>query len=130
MTHDTCTPILQCLVSCSCRKSSAKKAIQGHSGQMSSKTILIGLSIFRCSNEKFVYGRPSWEFAPCDCISQISVQTSVVQVQNCFKGRREQHNEGWESGGKGAQKYERRENVVREAGDSDPPVPPPSPTKC
>ena len=41
--------------------------------------------------------------------------------------RREQPNEGWELGGKGAQKYGRREagggrreNVVREAGDSDP----------
>ena len=30
MTHDTRTLILQCLVSC--RKSPAKKAIQGHSG--------------------------------------------------------------------------------------------------
>ena len=46
-------------------------------------------------------------------------------VQTCFKGRREQHNEGWESWGEGAQKYGRRENVVREAGD--PPVPPPPP---
>ena len=47
MTHDTCTR----LVSCSCRKSPAEKAIQVHTGQMSSKTILIGLSIFRCGNE-------------------------------------------------------------------------------
>ena len=30
---------VQCLVSCSCRKSPAKKVIQGHSGQISSKTI-------------------------------------------------------------------------------------------
>ena len=30
--------------------------------------------------------------------------------------RREQHNKGRESGGKGAQNYGRRENVVREAG--------------
>ena len=34
----------------------------------------------------------------------------------------EQDNEGWESGGKGAQNYGRRENVVREVGDSDPPL--------
>ena len=47
MTHDTCTR----LVSCSCRKSPEEKAIQVHTGQMSSKTILIGLSIFRCGNE-------------------------------------------------------------------------------
>ena len=36
----------------------------------------------------------------------------------------EQDNEGWESRGKGAQNYGRRENVVREVGDSDPPVSP------
>ena len=47
MTHDTRTR----LVGCSCRKSPAEKAIQVHTGQMSSKTILIGLSIFRCGNE-------------------------------------------------------------------------------
>ena len=51
MTHETCTLILQCLVSCSCQKSSVKRAIQGHSGQMFSKTMLIGLSIFRCGHE-------------------------------------------------------------------------------
>ena len=44
--------------------------------------------------------------------------------RNFLFWRREQHNEGWESGGKGAQKYGRQENVVREAGDSDPRVPP------
>ena len=47
MTHDTCTR----LASCCCRKSPAEKAIQVHTGQMSSKTIIIGLSIFRCGNE-------------------------------------------------------------------------------
>ena len=31
---------------------------------MSSKTILLGLSIFRCSSERSVHGRPSWELAP------------------------------------------------------------------
>ena len=74
MTHDTCTLILQCqcLVSCNCRKSPAKKAIQGHSGQMSSKSILIGFSIFQCGNEISVHGRPSWELAPYDCTFQIT----------------------------------------------------------
>ena len=37
---------------------------------MSSKTILIGLSIFRFGGEKSVHGRPSWELAPYDCSSQ------------------------------------------------------------
>ena len=69
---NTFTLILQCLVSCSCQKSPAKRAIQGHSGQMSSKTILIGLGIFRCGHEKSVCGRPSWELAPYDCTSQIT----------------------------------------------------------
>ena len=44
--------------------------------------------------------------------------------------RREQHNKGRESGGKGAQNYGRRENVVREAGRLWRPCsPPPPPTK-
>ena len=54
MTHDTCTR----LVSCSCQKSPAKKAIQVHTGQISSKTTLTNLSIFRCVYEKSVHGRP------------------------------------------------------------------------
>ena len=37
---------------------------------MSSKTILVGLSIFRCGSEKSVHGGPSWELAPCDSGSQ------------------------------------------------------------
>ena len=36
----------------------------------------------------------------------------------------ERYYEGWESGGKGAQKYGKRENVIREAEDSGPPVSP------
>ena len=74
MTHDTSTLILQCqcLVSCNCRKSPAKKAIQGHSGQMSSKSILTGSSIFQCGNEISVHGRSSWELAPYDCTFQIT----------------------------------------------------------
>ena len=59
MTHDKFTR----LVSCSCRKSTAKKAIQVLTSQMSSsKTTLIDLSIF---------GRP-WELAPYECTSQIT----------------------------------------------------------
>ena len=37
---------------------------------MSSKTILICLSIFRCGGETSVHGRPSWELAPYDCSLQ------------------------------------------------------------
>ena len=40
----------------------------------------------------------------------------------------ERYYEGWELGGKGAQKYGRRENVVREEGDSGPPSGLPSPS--
>ena len=40
---------------------------------MSSKTILIGLSIFRFGGEKSVHGRPSWELAPYDCSSQNTI---------------------------------------------------------
>ena len=47
-----------------------------------------------------------------------------LKVNDWLTRRREQHNQGWESGGKGTQKYGRRENVVQEAGDSDPPVTP------
>ena len=37
---------------------------------MLSKTILIGLSIFRCGSEKSVHGGPSWKLAPYDSGSQ------------------------------------------------------------
>ena len=37
-----------------------------------SKTILTGLTIFRCGNENSVHGRPSWELASYDCTSQIT----------------------------------------------------------
>ena len=50
--------------------SGKKKAIQVLTSQMSSKTTLIGLSIFWCGKEKPVHGRP-WELAPCECTSQI-----------------------------------------------------------
>ena len=40
---------------------------------MSSKTIFIGLGIFRFGGEKCVHGGPSWELAPYDCSSQNTV---------------------------------------------------------
>ena len=40
---------------------------------MSSKTILIGLSIFRFGEEKSVRGRPFWELAPYNCTLQNTV---------------------------------------------------------
>ena len=39
-------------------------------GKMSSKTILIALSIFRCGGDNSVHGRPSWERVPYDCSLQ------------------------------------------------------------
>ena len=33
---------------------------------MSSKTILLGLIIFRCGSERSMHGRPSWELATYD----------------------------------------------------------------
>ena len=147
MTHDTCTLILQCqcLVSCNCRKYPAKKAIQGHSGQMSSKSILIGFGIF------LVWKRNirAWKAFLGACSVWLHIPNYwrfSLMVQTCFKGmplqwarrrvrsgslfnaiflkvnpgfwsswltwRREQHNEGWESGGKGAQKYGRQETLT------------------
>ena len=53
----------QCLVCLTCL-----------AGKMSSKTILIGLSIFRCGVEKSVHGRPSWELAPYDCSLQNTIK--------------------------------------------------------
>ena len=84
MTHETCTLIFQCLVSCSCRKSPAKKAIHGHSGQMSSKTILIGLSFFSLWPRKI----RSWK----TFLGARSVRLHIpnywrfcLVVQTCFK---------------------------------------------
>ncbi|CAH3031840.1 unnamed protein product [Pocillopora meandrina] len=57
---------------------------------MSSKTMLIGLSIFRCGHEKSVHGRPSWELAPFDCTSQITEDFAswckLVSKQCCSSG--------------------------------------------
>ena len=41
----------------------------GNLKSMPSKTILLGLSIFRCRSERSVLGRPSWELAPYYCES-------------------------------------------------------------
>ena len=49
---------------------------------MSSKTILIGLSIFRFGGEKSVLGRPSWELAPYDCSSQNTVMKILARGVN------------------------------------------------
>ena len=158
MTHDTSTLILQCqcLVSCNCRKSPAKKAIQGHSGQMSSKSILIGFSIF------LVWKRNirAWKTFLGACSVRLHIPNYwrfSLMVQTCFKGmplqwarrrvrsgslfnaiflkvnpgfwssrltwRREQHNEGWESGGKGAQKYGRQETLTSHVFFLSPPPP-------
>ena len=49
---------------------------------MSSKTILIGLSIFRFGGENSVHGRPSWELAPYDCSSQNTVMKILQRGVN------------------------------------------------
>ena len=46
---------------------------------MSSKTILIGLSIFRFGGEKSVHGRPSWELALYDCSSQNTIMKILAR---------------------------------------------------
>ena len=55
---------------------------------MSSKTILIDLSIFRCGGEKSVHGRPSWELAPYDCRSEntedFAAWCKLVSKECCF----------------------------------------------
>ena len=55
-------PSCQCLVCLASCRSSPQGRQQSESGQMLSKTILIGLSIFRFGREKSIHGRPSWEF--------------------------------------------------------------------
>ena len=60
------------MLSCMCARvlrtlSNCKKVRRaGDLKSMSSKTILLGLSIFRCGTERSVHGRPSWELAPYD----------------------------------------------------------------
>ena len=47
---------------------------------MSSKTILLGLSIFRCGSERSVHGRPSWELAPYDRESEPKISPRGVEM--------------------------------------------------
>ena len=58
---------------------------------MSSKTILIGLSVFRINSDKSVHGRPSWEFAPYDLDSEITTDfvkwSKHVSRMCCFDER-------------------------------------------
>ena len=49
---------------------------------MSSKTILVGLSIFQFGGEKSVHGRPSWELAPYNCSSQNTVMKILPRGAN------------------------------------------------
>ena len=53
---------------------------------MSSKTILIGLRVFRFGGEKSVHGRPSWELAPYDCSSQNTVMKILPRGVNLCRG--------------------------------------------
>jgi len=58
---------------------------------MSSKTILLGVSIFRCGSERSVHGRPSWELAPYDCESERTKDFTAwcrnVAAECCFNER-------------------------------------------
>ena len=55
---------------------------------MSSKTILLGVSIFRCGSERSIHGRPSWELAPYDCESEQTKDFTAwcrnVATECCF----------------------------------------------
>ena len=57
----------------------AKEAIQGHSGQMSSKTKLVGLGIFRCGNEKSVHGSSVCMTAHPKLLQILPQGTNLVQ---------------------------------------------------
>ena len=58
---------------------------------MSSKTILLGLSIFRCGSERWVHGRPSWELAPYDRESERTKDFTAwcrdASTECCFNER-------------------------------------------
>ena len=58
---------------------------------MSSKTILLGLSIFRCGSERSVHGRPSWEVAPYDRESErtkdFTASCRDASTECCFNER-------------------------------------------
>ena len=56
---------------------------------MSSKTILLGLTIFRYSSERTMRGNLSWELAPYNCESERSKDFTMwcrdVSTECCFK---------------------------------------------
>ena len=58
---------------------------------MSSKTILLGLSIFRCGSERSVHGRPSWELTPYDRESERTKDFTAwcrdASTECCFNER-------------------------------------------
>ena len=58
---------------------------------MSSKTILLGPSIFRCGSERSVHGRPSWELAPYDRESERTKDFTAwcrdASTECCFNER-------------------------------------------
>jgi len=58
---------------------------------MLSKTILLGLKKFRCSSERSVPRRPSWELAPYDCESERTRDFTVwcrdASTECCFNER-------------------------------------------
>ena len=58
---------------------------------MSSKTILLGVSIFRCGSERSEHGRPSWELAPYDRESERTKDFTAwcrnVAAECCFNER-------------------------------------------
>ena len=53
---------------------------------MLSKTILIGLSIFRFGGEKTVHGRPSWEFTK-HCSEDFATWCKLVSKECRFNDR-------------------------------------------
>ena len=97
--YDTCTGVstvsvmlvsLVCLASCQNSPQEWQSESQVKC-QMSSKTILIGLSIFRCGGEKSIHGRPSYELIPYDCRSRntedFAAWCKLVSKGWCFNDR-------------------------------------------
>ena len=84
MTHDTCALILQCqsLVSRNCRKSPAKKAIQGHSGQILSFNRPQYFSLWQRKIR-------AWKTFLGGCSVRLRIPNYwrfCLMVQTCFKG--------------------------------------------
>ena len=75
-----------------CKLLNCKKMRQaGDLKSMSSKTILLGLSIFQCGSERSMHGRPSWELAPYDCESERTKDFTAwcrdASTECCFNER-------------------------------------------